>query len=178
METKRGKNCRVCDAVLIVGENTTEKRRSHYIHLCNKCKNTSESKRQKLKNETSEEWRLNVRRRTAKSKAKIRKEHPRRSKAQLLYNSARKRATKKNLEFNISSKYLESIMPNECPIMKVTLLYERYDKHKYTASLDRIDSDKGYVKGNVQIISYIANLMKSNATKEELIAFSDYYKKK
>jgi hypothetical protein len=35
-------------------------------------------------------------------------------------------------------------------------------------SLDRIDSDKGYVKGNVQVISYRANMLKSNASIEEL----------
>jgi hypothetical protein len=35
-------------------------------------------------------------------------------------------------------------------------------------SLDRIDSSKGYVKGNVRVISHRANLLKNNATVEEL----------
>lgn len=35
-------------------------------------------------------------------------------------------------------------------------------------SLDRIDSSKGYVKGNVRVISARANMLKNNATVEEL----------
>ena len=38
------------------------------------------------------------------------------------------------------------------------------------ASIDRKDSSKGYVKGNVAIISRRANLLKNNATIAELKA--------
>jgi hypothetical protein len=36
------------------------------------------------------------------------------------------------------------------------------------ASIDRIDSTKGYLPGNVQVISYRANILKQNATLHEL----------
>jgi hypothetical protein len=39
------------------------------------------------------------------------------------------------------------------------------------ASLDRKDSSKGYVKGNLQFISFMANLAKNNFTESELIKF-------
>jgi hypothetical protein len=39
------------------------------------------------------------------------------------------------------------------------------------ASLDKIDPSKGYVIGNLQVISKKANAMKSNATIEELRLF-------
>jgi hypothetical protein len=42
----------------------------------------------------------------------------------------------------------------------------------YAMSIDRIDSQLGYTKGNVQLMSRRANTMKNNATKEELKAFA------
>jgi hypothetical protein len=42
----------------------------------------------------------------------------------------------------------------------------------YSPSLDRIDNNKGYIKGNVEVISWKANIMKSNASPEELVEFA------
>jgi hypothetical protein len=41
----------------------------------------------------------------------------------------------------------------------------------YTASLDRIDSSKGYVKGNIQFISMAANYAKNKMTHEKMLEF-------
>lgn len=44
-------------------------------------------------------------------------------------------------------------------------------------SVDRTIPEKGYVKGNVEIISLRANRLKSNATLDELIALGEYAKR-
>ncbi len=90
---------------------------------------------------------------------------------QNLYKSARKRALIKGLEFNIELKDIH--IPKRCPILKVPLICST----RYSPSIDRIYPDKGYVKGNIAIISTLANSMKANATPKELLIFARNIKK-
>lgn len=73
-------------------------------------------------------------------------------------------------EKDISIKDIQEIykIDNLCPILRVPLRRGT----RYTPTVDRIDPTKGYIKGNIQVISWLANRMKSDATKEELIAFA------
>jgi hypothetical protein len=94
-------------------------------------------------------------------------------KRHLLYR-AKDRAKKLNLEFNIT---IDDIILNEyCPILNIKLAYgHKEDKNIKVASnpsLDRIDITKGYIKGNICVISMKANAMKNSGTKEELILFA------
>jgi len=77
----------------------------------------------------------------------------------------------RGLDFNLDVD--DIIIPKYCPLlgMELVLDIEKHDSPNYY-SIDRIDSSKGYVKDNVQIISRLANTMKNNATKEQLITFS------
>jgi len=97
--------------------------------------------------------------------------------ARVLLNSAKRRAKGKKFKFNI--ELLDINIPIVCPILNIPVLkvYTHGKKAGPTnnsPSLDRIDNTKGYVKGNVQVISHQANTMKANATPEELIKFAKW----
>jgi len=82
-----------------------------------------------------------------------------------IFYSAKKRAEKKNIDFDIE---IEDItIPIMCPVLNIPLKSANNRMNDNSPTLDRIDNSKGYVKGNIQIISWRANSLKSNGTKEE-----------
>lgn len=73
----------------------------------------------------------------------------------------------KGLEFSLTEADL--VIPTHCPILGIELAYN-FGKGRALAnsfSLDRIDNTKGYVPGNVAVISWRANMIKSSGTAEE-----------
>lgn len=88
-----------------------------------------------------------------------------------LWNSARGRAKKKGLDFNIEVS--DIVIPAQCPVFGTPFSRNTW----YAASVDRIDPDKGYVKGNVQVMSRRANMLKNDATAEELRIVADFISK-
>jgi hypothetical protein len=86
--------------------------------------------------------------------------------------AAKTRANKKGLPFNITEE--DIIIPTHCPILNIPLQTHtpRGKIRKESISLDRIIPELGYIKGNIEVISFLANTMKSNATPELLILFS------
>ena len=64
---------------------------------------------------------------------------------------ARRRAKKKNLQFNIDANYLNSIFPKDfiCPILGYLMVPAKNNATNTSPSLDRINPSSGYVKGNV-----------------------------
>ena len=65
--------------------------------------------------------------------------------------------------------------PKVCPVFEMELDWGMNGRQPNSPSLDRIDPTKGYVKGNVMIISDLANGMKQNATPEQLKQFGRYH---
>ena len=95
-----------------------------------------------------------------------------------LYHSARKRALKNRIEFNI---HLDDIIINECcPILGIKLDQAlRKESGNRTPrqnapSLDRIDSNKGYIPGNIMVVSYRANVLKKDGTSKEHELIASY----
>ena len=95
-----------------------------------------------------------------------------------MLSTARRRAQDKGIEFTIESKDFV-VLPTHCPVLGIELHYgrNRGGRQDGSASLDRTDSSKGYVPGNVVIMSWRANDLKGNATLEDLEALVVYMRK-
>jgi len=88
-----------------------------------------------------------------------------------LIRHIRSSAKRRNLEFNLD--YTDIILPKYCPLLEVQLDYLNKDlNNPYKPSVDRIDNSKGYIKGNIIIISRLANAMKNEADFNQLKTFS------
>lgn len=95
--------------------------------------------------------------------------------------NARFRGRQRGLEATITPSDLE--WPTHCPVLGLELDYparsgERKDRQiaANCPSLDRWDSSKGYVPGNVFVISYRANTLKNNSSFEETLKILEYLK--
>lgn len=95
--------------------------------------------------------------------------------AYMLHRS-RSRAKKKGFEHNITID--DIIIPKMCPLLNIPLFKGQECVIPNSPTLDRIDSSKGYIKGNVWVISYKANTIKSNATIEELETIASRFRAK
>ena len=66
--------------------------------------------------------------------------------------------------------YIQLIFPKDfkCPISKEKMIWGIHGKNNIfnSPSVDRIDPDKGYVKGNVRWVTFLCNTLKSNRNKE------------
>ena len=81
----------------------------------------------------------------------------------------------------LNCDYLISIMPNDmvCPILGLEMRFGLADGNdKYQSpTIDKLIPSKGYVKGNVAWISARANLIKSDATSDEIMKVAKWLKK-
>lgn len=86
----------------------------------------------------------------------------------------RKRSKEKGYQFNLTTE--DIVIPDVCPILGIPLFWTDGKATSNTPSIDRIDTAKGYVKGNVHIVSKLANSMKQDATLDQLILLGEWAK--
>jgi len=91
-----------------------------------------------------------------------------------LLNHIRYRAKKKGIPFNIDISDID--IPEFCPVFGCKLKYNTRRGSPDSPSVDRIIPEKGYVKGNVVVVSTRANIIKNNATLAEIERVYKYYK--
>lgn len=103
---------------------------------------------------------------------KIRKKHSSvKNYISTLLNHCSKR---KNKEYNLDIQYVLDIYEQQkgiCNISGVPMTYE-YGAKTTNISIDRIDNNKGYVKGNIHLVCYISNVMKNQFSIKEFVEFA------
>jgi len=89
--------------------------------------------------------------------------------AQRLLYHARRRAQRREIPFALTVE--DITVPDLCPVLATPLYCAAGQPAQgpNSPSLDRIDPARGYVPGNVRVISAKANAIKSNATPAELL---------
>lgn len=93
-----------------------------------------------------------------------------------MLNGTRSRAKSKNQAFDLTMQDVYELFPEDglCPVLGIEMCF---DKGRLNVpSLDRFDNSKGYTKDNVYLISMRANILKSDATFEEIEALYNYMK--
>lgn len=88
-------------------------------------------------------------------------------------------AKRRDKDTNLDTTYLKSVYDGQegiCPFTGIKMNLPKRSRYgingdPYKASLDRIDNAKGYRKGNVRFVSYMANIARSSFTDEQLIEF-------
>lgn len=84
------------------------------------------------------------------------------------------RAKLKGLAFNLTIDDLH--IPAKCPVLGIPLTIGKGSASDNSPELDRIDNRKGYVKGNVIVVSRRANRIKNDATVAELEKIASFYR--
>lgn len=162
--------CRVCKEQKSVDNFSPIKGTKRYRTICHKCRREVEYPKRKdaacrIARQYYKDHKEEVKARMKASRAKNRP-------AEML-KTAKQRAEKHGWDFNIDEG--DIVIPDICPILGIPLTMGEGHPIPNSPSLDRIDPTKGYVKGNVMVISHRANTIKSNATPEELRKIADFY---
>lgn len=119
-------------------------------------------------------WRAEHREHVNKQAVEYRVKKPKKA----LLVMAKSRARLRGLEFSITENDIE--LPVLCPVLGLPLKINagvRARDRDSSYSLDRIDNSKGYVPGNVQVISQKANMMKGSASIDELLLLAKWVQK-
>lgn len=86
-----------------------------------------------------------------------------------LWCGAKGRAKLFGLPFDI--EFSDIVIPDFCPLLDIPLIPAKRAISNNSPTVDRIVPVKGYVKGNVWVISQKANQMKSDNTVEQMRHF-------
>lgn len=106
--------------------------------------------------------------------------HPlsyRREKVNQVLTNIRCRCKKEGIPFDVDIDYLLSIFPDDmkCPVFGTLLEWGDRTGRDSSPSIDRIEPNLGYVKGNLIFVSLKANRIKGNCHWKEVKRVADFY---
>lgn len=93
----------------------------------------------------------------------------------LIYQ-AKARAKKKQIPFDITTADL--LLPKTCPVLGIPIILGKKKQVDGSPTIDRIIPNRGYVRGNICVISAKANRIKNDALLEELKKVVKYFEEK
>lgn len=159
--------------------------------ICNRCKviknklefDEGQNKCRKCKTKCEEYYKQNKPREVARALASQKKAGRekinaykrtahRKNPKKYMIQGARQRAKEKGVPFDLTEN--DIVIPTHCPVLGHELKISDGRPSAHSPSIDRITPEKGYVKNNIQIISWRANDIKGNATIEELKKLIEY----
>lgn len=93
--------------------------------------------------------------------------------ARHMLNNSKQRAKVANLEHTLTID--DIVIPDFCPVLGIKLETGDRKNHFNAPSIDRINNTKGYIKENIVVVSTRANLLKKDATIDELVMLAKFY---
>ena len=155
--------------MFILGDNnsTALEHRREQLHL-------AYIARRDIRNAQSKAWRNANPERVKVLRDRSRNKNPERT----LLAQAKYRAKRLGLDFNLTVDDIH--IPIICPVLGLPLTVLRTGngglrRKSMAPSIDRIDNSKGYITGNVIVVSARANVLKNDATVEELLKLATFY---
>jgi hypothetical protein len=141
---------------------------------------SSQIPHQKLtKAERDRESKRNYARRNREKHRQWLKQDSSRNPLKYILQKAKARAKRDGVVFDVTEQDFDHL-PLYCPIFpNIKLIYGygrgRKRQNDASATLDRIDNSRGYVRDNVVIISWRGNRLKNNSTPGELFQLATFY---
>lgn len=133
--------------------------------VCYQCQLEATAKwKQTFKDDHPNEHKLKARRQSKKQ----RDNNP----VSVLLASAKRRARERGLECTITHQ--DIVIPDRCPVTGITLEVNTGRQADNSPSLDRVDNSKGYIPGNVRVVSWRINQCKSDLSISEILSLAKY----
>lgn len=94
-----------------------------------------------------------------------------------LMDAARTRAKKHNVPYALTAEDIRPLLVDVCPVLGIPLKRNKGNgaPSDNSPTIDRIIPSRGYVPGNIIVVSKLANQIKSSATPDQISKVAAFY---